>query len=331
MKWLNKFNLQLLILVFPVLLQSCLKDTADIGKLVPPTVDQNPKLSSLAIEVSGHTRLIHYETFGDSANPALFIMHGSLSDMRAYLPMQELKDKYFVVLWDQRGNGLSERVTEPELRYDAMVEEIQAVKSQFSPERQITLMGHSWSAVFAAMYLGKHPQDIKQAILMEPFGLKSEFMEQVDIPLNLTAKGYLDMMYSSKYMTPKDHETLDYQMLAVLCSGVRDYFCDMDHLPPWPVWRVGGYALIVWEKHLLNGTKYDYDFTTGLSAFTGEVLLVGSSCSPIGYEFQQKYHQQLFQQAQVLRIENSGHRIITEQYETLIDGLRNFLTEYKNK
>ena len=319
----------LLIIMLPILFTGCLLEPTDFGTLVPLTVDQNTKLTSLSIHVAGHQRLIHYKTFGDSSNPALFILHGSLSDMRAYLPLNEFQDKYFVVMWDQRGNGLSERVTEGELSYSAMVEEIQAVKNHFSPDRPITIMGHSWSAVFVAMYLGKHPAEVEQAILMEPLGLKAEFMENVDIPLNLTTEGYLDMMYSSKYMTPKDHETLDYQMLAVLRSGVRDYFCDIDNLPPWPVWRVGGYALIVWEKNLLKNNKPDYDFTYGLKLLPQEVLLVGSSCSPIGYEFQQKYHQPLFQHAQVLRIENSGHRIVTEQYEALVEGLREFLNLYQ--
>ncbi len=329
MKLFIKFNLYLFILFFTLLLPGCMLDPTDIGALVPPTVDQNPKLPGLPIEVAGHTRLIHYMTFGNSANPALFIMPGSLSDMCAYLPLQELQDKYFVVMWDQRGNGLSERVTEQELSYTSMVEEIKVLKNYFSPNGPITIMGHSWSAVFAAMYLAKYPADVEQAILMEPFGLSSEIMGKVNVPLNLTSEGYLDMMYSSKYMTPKDHETLDYQMLAILRSGVRDYFCDLNNLPPWPVWRVGGYALIIWEKYLLNGSKYDYDFTTGLTTFSGEVLIVGSSCSPIGYEFQKKYHQPLFQNAQVLRIENSGHRIITEQYESLINGLRNFLKYFQ--
>ncbi len=330
MKWFKQKNLHVIFILLFFQFTGCLKDPAGPSALVPPTVDQITGLPRLSIEVEGHERIIHFTTFGDSANPALFIMHGSLSDMRAYLPLQELQDKYFVVMWDQRGNGLSERVSEEELSYEAMVEEIRALKDHFSPTRPITLMGHSWSAIFAAMYLGRHPDAPEQVILMEPFGLKSEFMKQVDIPMNLTGEGYLDMMYASKYMTPKNHEILDYQMLAVLRSSVRNYFCDRDHLPSWPVWRVGGYALLIWEKNLLNGARYDYDFTPGLEAFPGEVLLVGSSCSPIGYEFQQEYHQPLFQHAEVLKIEDSGHRLVTEQYETLITGLRSFLKAYRN-
>jgi proline iminopeptidase len=330
MKWLSKY-LYVYLLIFLLLLNGCMKDPAGYGALVPPTVDQDPDMPSMAMNVSGYTRLIHYQTFGDTTNPALFIMPGSLSDMRAYLPLQELQDRYFVVMWEQRGNGLSERVSEEELSYEAMVEEIQAMKDHFSPERPVTLMGHSWSADFAAIYAGKHPEALGQLILMEPFGLRSEFMEQISVPMHLTGEGYLDMMYSSNYMTPEEHEILDYQMLAVLRSSVRDYFCDHDNLPSWPVWRVGGYALIVWEKHLLNGPQYDYDFTSGLENFTGEVLLVGSSCSPIGYEFQKDYHQALFQNAEVLNIEHSGHRIVTEQFGTLIAGIRDFLKEYNNE
>jgi proline iminopeptidase len=328
-KMIRRTSAYLIMVTIPLLVSGCGMETTELGALVPPTVDQEPNYPALAIEVAGQERLVHYQTFGDPRNPVLFIMPGSLSDICAYLPLQVLQDKYFVVFWEQRGNGLSERVTERELSYDAMVEEIHAIKNHFSPDRPVTLMGHSWSAVFAAMYLAKHPEAVDQAILMEPFGLKSEFMEAVDVPLHLTSKGYLDMMYSSKYMTARDHEMLDYQMLSVLKSGVRSYFCDEDHLPPWPVCRVGGYALLIWEKNLLKGTRYDYDFTRGLAAFSGEVLLIGSSCSPIGYAFQETYHLPLFQHARVLKIENSGHRIVTEQYHALLDGLQDFLTPYQ--
>jgi len=307
----------------------CLLEPTDPGSLVPPTVDENSNLPSIPIQVADHEHLIHYKTFGDSTNPALFIMHGSLSDMRVYLPLQELQDKYFVVFWDQRGNGLSERVPEDELSYDAMVEEIQAVKNRFSPDRAITLLGHSWSAVFVAMYLGRYTDNVTQAILMEPFGLNSDIMEKVYVPMNLMSNEYLDMMYSSKYMTPKDHETLDFQMLATLRAGVRNYFCDLDNLPPWPVWRVGGLALITWEKNLLKDYQFNFDFTPGLADYQGGVLLVGSECSPIGYGFQEAYHQPLFQHAEILEIHNSGHRMLTEQYDALITGLRGFLSEYE--
>ncbi len=123
---------------------------------------------------------------------------------------------------------------------------------------------------------------------------------------------------------------LDYQAQAMLASGVRNFYCDPENQPDWPVWRVGAYALIVWEKSILENGKFSFDYTEGLGVFEDNILLVGTSCSPIGYEFQEEYHQPLFQNAEVLEIENSGHRLITENFPALVEGCKNYLSEYSN-
>ena len=243
--------------------------------------------------------------------------------MRAYLPLKVFSDQYFVVFWDIRGNGLSERCIEE------MVHEIEAMKDLYSPHEPITLMGHSWSAFFAARYLAEYPEHVAQAILVEPNGLKDDFMKEVGMSLNLFTEGYMDMMYTTKYLTAKDQETLDFQALAMLTSGVRDFYCDENNITEWPVWRVGALALMVWENSLLTHGKYDFDYTAGLDQYPNEVLIVGTSCSPIGYHFQETYHQPLFKDAEVLRIENSGHRILTEQFQALVNGLQWYLSAYQ--
>ena len=316
------------LIIFSTLLFSCEK-SSDYNSLVPATVDENPALPSVSIHVAGHDRLVHYLTFGDPQNPPFFILHGSASDMRAYLPLKLFSDKYYVVMWDMRGNGLSERCTKEELGIDQMVNEIEAMKEIFSPDRPITIMGHSWSAFFTAIYLARHPGNVDQAILIEPNGLKDEFMKDVGMALNLFTVGYMDMMYTTKYLTAKDHEMLDYQALAMLNSGVRNFYCDPDNRPDWPVWRVGAYALMVWENSIMVNGKYRYDYTEGLDQFPGKVLIVGTECSPIGYTFQEKYHKPLFRDADVLRIENSGHRLLTEQFSALVDGVKQYLKEYQ--
>jgi proline iminopeptidase len=298
------------------------------GGLVPPTVIEDEKLPSITISVAGAERSIHFRTFGDDTNPPLFILHGSLSDMRAYLPLQIFSDKYYVVLWDMRGNGLSERVPKEELSPHAMVEEIESVRRLFAPHRRITLFGHSWSAVFVALYLGKYPENVEQAVMAEPFGLTSAIQQHADVPMNLISEGYLDMAFASGIMTPKDHESLDYMMLAMLHSGVRDYFCDVDHLPEWPVWRVGGSALLPWEGSIIDGGAWSYDFSKGLDDFPRTVLLIGSSCSPIGYSFQTEYNASVFPSAETAEIKNSGHRIVTEQFDQLVETMKGYLSQY---
>ncbi len=317
-----------ILVLFITLIMSCEK-TRDYNAIVPATVAENADLPSVSIHVAGHDRLVHYRTFGNPQNPAFFILHGSASDMRAYLPLKVFADKYYVVLWDMRGNGLSERCTKEELSIEEMANEIEAMKEIFSPDKPITIMGHSWSAFFTARYLARYPDHVEQSVLIEPNGLKDEFMKDVGMALNLFTEGYMDMMYTTKYLTAKDHEMLDYQALAMLDSGVRNFYCDENNRPDWPVWRVGAYALMVWESSILDNGKYKFDYTDGLDLFPNKVLIVGTECSPIGYNFQEKYHKPLFRDADILRIENSGHRLLTEQFDALVNGLKLYLSEYK--
>lgn len=296
--------------------------------LVPKTVDQDPSLPSITLNVGGRSRKIHVRTFGNPSNPKLFIMPGSLSDIRPYLPFQEFADNWFVVMWDQRGQGLSERVSREELSFEMMVEEIRQVKQVYAPSQQIYLLGHSWSANFAGLYTGTYPGDVARVVLMEPFGFKSESMQASQSAVNLWTPGYLDMSWIAHLGPSLNHAQLDFRTLAMLKSRVRDFFMDDENLPEWPVWRVGGYALFTWESALIKNGSWDYDLSKGMENFTGRVLFIGSLFSPIGSDFQQKWHLPLYpiaSQASVYVLTNSGHRMITENWTDLKTAIRQFL------
>ena len=82
------------------------------GALVPRTVTED--LTLPAIEMNGAR--FHVQTFGNPANPVIVFLHGGPGgDYRSLLALGErhngysLADDYFLVYWDQRGSGLSER------------------------------------------------------------------------------------------------------------------------------------------------------------------------------------------------------------------------------
>ena len=82
------------------------------GNLVPATVTEDASLP--AIEMNGSR--FHLETFGDPANPVIVFLHGGPGgDYRSLLRLNEplggprLSDQHFLVYWDQRGCGLSQR------------------------------------------------------------------------------------------------------------------------------------------------------------------------------------------------------------------------------
>ena len=298
--------------------------------LVPATVAEDALLPSEEITVAGYTRSVHLRRYGNPSDPVMMVAPGSLSDIRAYAPFRAFTDAYYVVLWDMRGCGLSERVSSDELAIATMAEEMHQVKLLLSPDEPVTVVGHSWSASFAAIYCGIYPDDTAQAILIEPPGLSSDYMEGLNQVLNLTSVGYGDMNWFQASLAPADHEQLDFTMLAMLEAGVRDFFVDIENKPPWPIWRVGGLALLVWEREVLGSAgRWDFDHTAGLDVYPHTVLLVGSSHSPVGYEFQRDYNARAFASVELLYIDQSGHRMITEQWDALEAGLRGYLSAYE--
>ena len=303
-----------------------------VGSLVPATAERDPRLPQIRLTVAGHERSIHLETFGTPDRPALFVLHGSLGDYRPFLPYQVLAERYFVVLWDQRGNGLSERITEAEIGSEYIIEEIDRLRERFSPDRPITLLGHSFGAMYSALYLSARPQHVRQAVLLEPAGLNSAGMQEAidrSFQLDLLGPAFAARSWQNTVLAPADHDQIDYKALSILKGANVKYFCDPDHPPDWPVWRSGGYYDLIRNRKLMKGTRFDFNFAYGLQHFEPEVLLVGGACGGIGYDFQREFNAPLFKNCRVERIDDAGHRLVTEQFEAVLSLLKTYLAQYQ--
>lgn len=305
-----------------------------LGRLVPPTVDEDPTLPALAIEVSGVERLVHVHTFGDPSSPVLLMLHGSLADHRAFLPYEALSDRYFVVMWDQRGNGLSERITADEYTWDSIVEEIDALKAEFSPDAPVTLVGHSFGAMYASLYVSTKPENVHQLVLMEPGGLTGEIMGATYgdiISVDLLGAGLNEAFWQSEVMSARSHEAADYKALRLLLDGHQtSYHCDPDHPVPFPVWRPGAHVDVLRTSNMgvaqgAGGVQADFDFAFGLAAFEPSVLLIAGSCSGLGPEMQARWHVPLFRQVELVTIADAGHRMLHERFDATMAALDAYL------
>jgi proline iminopeptidase len=307
--------------------------------LVPTTVERDLRLPSIAITVAGRTRRVHLQTFGDSVRgdtvrPVLLALHGSLSDHRMLLPLAALADRYRVVLWDQRGNGLSERVPRDEYTFDAVVEEIDRIADRFARGRPVTLVGHSFGAMYAALYMSRHPARVREAALLEPGGLNGAIMGATFrdvINVALLEREVARTSWQNEVLTATDHDALDLKALLVLANGRQtNYFCDPQRPPPADVWRPGGYVEYLRGTLMGNGFgRFRYDFAAGLDTVDRPVLLVGASCSALGPAFQRRWHGPLFRRATLATLTGVGHRMLTEDPGAVLRVLRDFLAEYR--
>lgn len=299
------------------------------GVLVPPLVTEDPALPSIAITVAGRERRVHARTFGDPRSPVLLGLHGSLGDARSLLSLSALADRYYVVLWDQRGNGLSERITREEYTVDSIVDEIDAIANRYAPSQRVTLVGHSFGGMYSALYLSRRPERVERAALLEPGGINASIFgstfDQI-VRLDLLDPGLNAMFWQNAVLSPADHERIDARALMVLLNGRQTrYFCDPERPPPLPVWRPGGHVDLLRQTLLAPRGRFEFDFGEGLDRFERPVLLVGATCSALGPEFQRRYHQPLFRSASVAVIDGAGHRFPSEKPDETIALLREFL------
>jgi proline iminopeptidase len=280
---------------------------------------------------------VHVRTFGNSANPPLFFLHGSYTDSRPYRNICEsLSDKYYIVVWDQRGCGLSERITADEFTLESAVEEINSIKAIYSPNKKVTIIGHSWGGGLGTLYTSKNPENVNQLVVIEPMPLKDEDMQ-------LVYKKIVDFSYAdgswnstarnSQALSPKGHNELDYKAMMMLRGTLTaNYFCDKNNITEWPIRRVGGFIELTRNNRLgkLVGTNYtfSYSFIEGIQSFQDTVLILGGSCSSIGYDFQKQYSFPRFKAAKIVEIQNAGHRMNFEQFDAVMTAIKSYLIEY---
>lgn len=292
---------------------------------VPATVVDDPDLPSMIV---GGVRL-HARILGDREAPVVIVLHGGPGDdLRALLPLSPLSDEYRVVLYDQRGAGLSERVPSDRLGTDDYVDELHGVIEQVAGDRPVDLIGHSWGAMLASAYLARHPERVHAAILAEPGFLTVEasrsFIAKVGQPslsLPLLRHAAWTWLRSLHVRGPDPDARADWFVLQLVLDAPAEihplagYFCDDDprtgHLPHH---RFGSTASAAVQRLAVDGAVDLGIDEEALRRFPGRVRLLTGSCDRlIGEAHQREHHLGLFAHADLQVIEGAGHSMLGER------------------
>ncbi len=278
------------------------------GPLVRPTVDEDPSLPATDLL---DTRL-HLREVGDPDNPVMFLLHGGPGADSRYMeallePFPDgyrLEDDFFVVVFDQRGTGLSRRHDEPELlTWQQYRVDLEALVERYSPDAPVVLVGHSGGGVYATNYINANPERVAAAVLLEPGPLSGDFAEQLGpTSTDVAFFGELvsDFFFSQDIIGSASHETADFQLMMVRLEGQEFRGDEGDFNPQW---RFGA-----WVTYLLALPRPEYDFTTNLDAFTTKALFVGTDLTEdVGFDYQRDVQAPAYPSAEVVQITGVGH------------------------
>jgi len=302
------------------------------------TVADDPALPSAVVD---GVRL-HVQTFGDPSHPTLVVVHGGPgNDFRYLLPLAALADRYRVVFYDQRGSGLSERAPDERLTLEGLYAELDGVIDLFGGGRPVALVGHSWGAMLASGYAGRHPEKLSQLVLAEPGPLTEDDARRFVAATGglrppMTAEvlwlGARTWLASLGVRGPDADARRDFLQGTLVSSRFEGhptagYYCNRDlGSASLPGWRFGArLAAAVLREGQLDGPVPRVDFVRGVERFGGPVLFLAGSCNAVMGPEQQRRHMRHFPRAELVVVEGAGHTMFGEKPEESLRALRAFL------
>jgi len=320
---INCFSLLTLFLLF---FGACnTHELEEPGNLVPLTVTEDPSIPS--ININGIA--LHSETFGNPADPMVVVIHGGPgADYKSLLNYQQLAaNGVFVVFYDQRGCGLSERVDKNQFSsVQVYIDELDGVINHYrqNNNQKLILAGHSWGAMLATAYINQKPDHVSGVILTEPGGFTwDQTLDYINRsrPLELFDEFANDFLYQDQFITGSDHQTLDYKMALSTAGAISTG----DPIST-PYWRYGGVCNIA-SVDLAMKNPEQMDFTANLDNFHSKVLFAYSELNPAYGLEHAILVSAAFSNVELVKINGSGHEIPEFGWNNLYPIITNYLTE----
>jgi proline iminopeptidase len=301
---------------------------------VTPTVEFDTSLEFAELE--GYR--FHVRTFGDKADPPLIVVHGGPGGDSRYLsPLQGLATDYFVIFYDQRGTGLSPRVPIDTLTLESSLDDLHRIVDHYGEQRPVRLIGHSWGAMLVVGYLGRHPERVSHAVVVEPGILNpasaKEFVRRFKAGQSVRdALPLLGYMVASPFVASKDgHERRDYVMTRLMnrAKPGGPYQCAGEAMPPYSFERAGYAAFSNMLKPVLaRPATFTNDLTHDVARYKGKLLLLSSECSFIGFRYQREFHLPFLPaQTEHLEAKGMGHNMLTINPAWSVVTIAKFLGE----
>lgn len=112
---------------------------------------------------------LHAKSFGDRAKPTIVLIHGIGASGDGWEPLVKLLEPYFhCVTIDLFGFGNSPKPLSAEYNCEQHLTLLRRALRRHHVAGPYIMLGHSLGALIAAKYARRHPEDIKQLILLSP-------------------------------------------------------------------------------------------------------------------------------------------------------------------
>ena len=269
----------------------------------------------------------HCRTWGDPANPRLFLLHG-FQDVSAswQFTADALTPNWYVVAPDWRGYGLSDPSGQDTYWYPDLVADLDVILDHFEPDIPARLVGHSMGGNTAALYAGAipgHCEVRERRRLGRPLSLVDEAPRRCAKWLQQLARRDQQRPYIDFQDLPtriSENPRLTPERACFWCGigakGRKRFFvrrADPAHMHVKPtMWRVDE-AMACWRKITAPVMWIEGSESRFVNSMRGEID---------GYEDRLNAFQTL---ADLVQVDGAGHNVHHDQPEELAAAIDRFM------
>ena len=267
---------------------------------------------------------LYYKTLG-SGDPIVVLHGGPGFDHRQFLPfIWELAQGHQVILYDQRGTGLSSGpVDSMSISINTFIADIEGIRKAFKIEK-LNLLGHSWGGILAMHYAIEHPDMLKSLILCSTAAAVESFDE---MRANYgAARSVEDAALLQEIAGTAEFENQDPRAVERFWRVFfKPYFADpsqvekMDLLFTENTLRYG---------NLVAGYLFQsigaFDLHEDLRVVDCPVLVIHGDADPMPLKYAERIHEAIAGSELVIA-ENCGHWLFVDGTETFRTSILDFL------
>lgn len=270
---------------------------------------------------------LHYLDWGNHGAPHLLLIHGSQDNCHNWdWTAEQFCDDYHVIAQDLRGHGDSAWVKgSPYQQLDYVYDIAQLVQQQnLDP---VNIIGHSLGGSIACLYSGIYPEKVNSLISIEGVGAAWYIRGEEDPQTRL--RNWVDNTRLLSARSPRKYETQ------------ADAYERMKKSNPHLSEERARHLSIHGSNQNEDGTfswKFDNYTHSGphlgmnlddLTQLWGKIdcpTLLMNALQGFGHRTGQNDTLQHFRQGEVLNVDNAGHWLHHDQFETFIAASREFLS-----
>jgi proline iminopeptidase len=267
---------------------------------------------------------LFFKTMG-SGEPVVVLHGGPGFDHRQFLPyIWELAEHNRVILYDQRGTGLSSGpVDSTSISIDTFIADIEEIRKAFNIER-MNLLGHSWGGILAMYYGIRYPENLKSLILVSTAASYESFAE-------MRAKYEADRLPEDSALLVKIYSSADYQngdpeaVERFWRVYFKPYFVDQS--------LVSKMDLQFTENTIKHGDEVaghilksigEFDLHEDLRAITCPTLIIHGDSDPMPVKYAEMIYESIGG-SELVVAERSGHWLFVDATEVFTSSVSGFL------